>query len=599
VNEEDILMVLEAQSEGLDSLRDVLDLLHDIRNAVLELAAAQTASIAPAVAADTANSALFKGFGQGIPLIGGAVQSVTSFTSSLTTMGWQGAVAAVVIVALGIQLIALTSSFVVVAAGAATMVTAFVAGMVAMAAAATITLGVLGGLGAAVVFLADRLAVSSTGFADATAAHKELVKAQADYRTSLAELNNFQQQAQGQRLDAVQTEELTKLKLNLKNATLELALAQNAVAAAPALTAVDPLAALEQHISDAMNALGQKAAPMATQIIGMLDSMVDPITRAGSSLIDWFGERLPKAMEIVRLAAPGVGSMFMQLGGVIGHFVDQMIPVLVQVFQNLGPTAIRDFVDAVQGLLNNLLAFVKWFQENWPKLLPIVQQIMDQAGRFIQEFGREANKLVQWFIANWPEIAKTARDLEPVLRFLEAAVEAMFTAFLVGMRIEEAIVSFFSHVAEAVAGLFNKLGELNNRLGINWGGVVLSMVSAFNPLINMLGNVAGGIQFVLGLLSRLPGAAHAAAGSLSGVTSAITGGAALLNQFQSGGVVPGPIGWPQLAIVHGGERVLTVEQQQQGAGSGSRTVNVYQYFTGNDPAAIAAAVDVRIAQILK
>lgn len=39
-----------------------------------------------------------------------------------------------------------------------------------------------------------------------------------------------------------------------------------------------------------------------------------------------------------------------------------------------------------------------------------------------------------------------------------------------------------------------------------------------------------------------------------------------LQGFQSGGMVPGPTGAPQLAVVHGGERVLTPEQQKGGGG---------------------------------
>ncbi len=43
-----------------------------------------------------------------------------------------------------------------------------------------------------------------------------------------------------------------------------------------------------------------------------------------------------------------------------------------------------------------------------------------------------------------------------------------------------------------------------------------------------------------------------------------------LNWFDTGGIVPGPLGAPQLAVVHGGEEVLTPAQRQ---GGGSSTVN--------------------------
>ncbi len=56
--------------------------------------------------------------------------------------------------------------------------------------------------------------------------------------------------------------------------------------------------------------------------------------------------------------------------------------------------------------------------------------------------------------------------------------------------------------------------------------------------------------------------------------------------FATGGTVPGPIGAPQLAVVHGGEEIRTPSQQRQGSGAGgSVTINVDASFS--DPQAIA------------
>ena len=63
-----------------------------------------------------------------------------------------------------------------------------------------------------------------------------------------------------------------------------------------------------------------------------------------------------------------------------------------------------------------------------------------------------------------------------------------------------------------------------------------------------------------------------------------------VRMFDEGGVVPGPIGTPVPAIVHGGERVLTPQQQSSGGGVSntySITVNV---APGGDPAATGKAV---------
>lgn len=54
-----------------------------------------------------------------------------------------------------------------------------------------------------------------------------------------------------------------------------------------------------------------------------------------------------------------------------------------------------------------------------------------------------------------------------------------------------------------------------------------------------------------------------------------------VNHYADGGVVPGPKGSPQLAIVHGGEEVLRPDQR---GGGGGGTVNITQHFpAGVDP----------------
>lgn len=60
--------------------------------------------------------------------------------------------------------------------------------------------------------------------------------------------------------------------------------------------------------------------------------------------------------------------------------------------------------------------------------------------------------------------------------------------------------------------------------------------------------------------------------------------------YATGGIVPGPIGRPQMAIVHGGEQVLTPEQQAQGVGGvtiNNLTINVGR---GASPMAVQQSV---------
>ncbi|HEY3483911.1 MAG TPA: hypothetical protein VGK49_00950, partial [Ilumatobacteraceae bacterium] len=64
-----------------------------------------------------------------------------------------------------------------------------------------------------------------------------------------------------------------------------------------------------------------------------------------------------------------------------------------------------------------------------------------------------------------------------------------------------------------------------------------------------------------------------------------------LQQFATGGVVAGPVGQPTLAVVHGGERVLTPAQQAAGTGVGGVQVVVNHYGRGEVvPEAVVEAI---------
>ena len=90
----------------------------------------------------------------------------------------------------------------------------------------------------------------------------------------------------------------------------------------------------------------------------------------------------------------------------------------------------------------------------------------------------------------------------------------------------------------------------------------------------------------------------AAASSVDRRESARKGFAQALAGYADGGIVPGPRGRPQLAVVHGGERVLTEPERRQYAGGGGRQITQNNTFyidgsqgmmqAGEDIAAILA-----------
>ena len=71
-----------------------------------------------------------------------------------------------------------------------------------------------------------------------------------------------------------------------------------------------------------------------------------------------------------------------------------------------------------------------------------------------------------------------------------------------------------------------------------------------------------------------------------------SGGVGSIPEFDTGGMVPGPVGSPQLILAHGGEQVLT-QDQQRGSSGGGVTQNFYSYTREAQALAWAQAEQLR------
>jgi hypothetical protein len=91
------------------------------------------------------------------------------------------------------------------------------------------------------------------------------------------------------------------------------------------------------------------------------------------------------------------------------------------------------------------------------------------------------------------------------------------------------------------------------------------MAGRFRRAIAPLKAVADGVASAVRGISSAYGAVSGFAGRVGGMLG-----------FAQGGVVPGQPGQPQLAVVHGGERVLTAAQQRESGGGagGGQVINV-------------------------
>lgn len=125
------------------------------------------------------------------------------------------------------------------------------------------------------------------------------------------------------------------------------------------------------------------------------------------------------------------------------------------------------------------------------------------------------------------------------------------------------IVTHFQSIVSTVQGVVTKVITFFRNLP----GSILKVLTGYNRLLFGFGE-----DLIHGIASGITSAAGALIGAIKSIIDKIPGhgliskGLSLvgIKGFAEGGVVPGPAGAPQFAIVHGGERILTARQQQSG-----------------------------------
>lgn len=131
-----------------------------------------------------------------------------------------------------------------------------------------------------------------------------------------------------------------------------------------------------------------------------------------------------------------------------------------------------------------------------------------------------------------------------------------------------------------LAGIRGALDLLKSGWDIVWNGIkdtVNTIWGIIKPIFDMISNAVGGIQSALG-------GVQSAAGSVGNFVGGVGNSIGSFFGFADGGPVPGPKGTPMLAIVHGGEYVLSNDmlsgRSSIGGGSGPAvgTAPIIQIF---------------------
>ena len=181
----------------------------------------------------------------------------------------------------------------------------------------------------------------------------------------------------------------------------------------------------------------------------------------------------------------------------------------------LGPVAALAAVGFVvykfrRQILGALKAVWNWIKGNWPLLVGILLGPFGIVGALVWKFRDDIVDAIMW--------------------------------------IKDKIMAIFTSLRDFIIGIWEGLGE---GLAGAFRGVINAVINGLNKALKVAASL---IEAIKGALDKIPGP-NPAGDFLLGVVSKLRAG---IPNFAIGGIVPGPLGRPLLATVHGGEMVLPV-----------------------------------------
>ena len=238
------------------------------------------------------------------------------------------------------------------------------------------------------------------------------------------------------------------------------------------------------------------------------------------------------------------------------------------------------FIGLWEGLQEALQPIKEAFGEVIAALEPL-QPVLSAIGDAFGWVGDIIGKVVGWFTKLLDPVDKTSRSVKQagdagrttgkiIGTLLLLPIKLIIGYFKLWIMIIRTLVSVFTWLRDTVGKVISTIRGLPILVAQEWGqivGIVGGIWSRVNDTVR--GWIEAIIDFVrelpgrvVGILKDIPGMVADAIRDVPGLGAALevfTGIAGKVKErFDKGGIVPGPLGRPLLATVHGGEMVLPV-----------------------------------------
>lgn len=319
------------------------------------------------------------------------------------------------------------------------------------------------------------------------------------------------------------------------------------------------------------------------------EQIADRLLPIALRLGEWIGEQIPKA---VAKAQPAVARIVEAFKTFAGFITSSVIPtlrritkwatdneaILIGVAVAVGVGLVAAFtawavaaaaaaaatlaaiapVVAIGAAIAALVAGIVWAYQNWDTFRNTVDTVASFLSRTV-----------------WPVIQDGARILtDVVVPAIRRVIEFFWNFAAAVFAVVVQVVSRLDDIVRFMIGLPGKIADAASR--------------AFDGLKDA---AKAAVRFVLDQLDRLLGPLDEIGGKVGGIVSKVGGVIGKLPSFDSGGIVPGPIGSEQLILAHGGETVLpTHKQRMTTSGRGDLTQQLLWAIEGLTRAYQSSAV---------
>ncbi len=340
------------------------------------------------------------------------------------------------------------------------------------------------------------------------------------------------------------------------------------------------LTSLPRYIDEAKLAFGQAFLPV-----------IEKVVQALTSLFKWFTSLSPETQRLATYIIMGVAAFALILGPIL--LLIGYLPALSAGFAIItgafGLLMLK--ITLIIAAIGLLVAAGIWLYKNWDKVKDFFIQTWEGIKIIVSEV---VNSIISFIQSLWNNIVNVFNEIgyflygvvllwASILRPIwQPIVDATLFAFNWLKEQIQTISNFMSEVFAKLKeilfpiwqGLMENIKEVWNAIAEYFSSIWESIKNTFSSAIEWLINK---IQPLLSLVDRVQSVASSVSSSVGGfIQSNISAirdiGKSGYMPFQEGGIVPGAIGAPVPALVHGGETIIP---------AGKSLGNIYLTITGN------------------